>query len=381
MTVTARPATPPRGRPPGRSVPNLSAKEQGRRHAAEAGLRFVSDRAPGIRRRKAGEGFTYLKPDGPRVREKPDLARINALVIPPAWTDVWICTNPLGHLQATGRDARGRKQYRYHDRWREVRDADKFDHMTAFGRALPRIRRRVARDMRGPGLPRERVLATIVRLLDQTLIRVGNEEYARDNKTFGLTTLRNRHVAVRGAGVRFHFKGKSGKVHVVGVQNRRVASVLRRLQDLPGQEVFQYVDQDGQPRGIDSDDVNQYLRAIAGEDFTAKDFRTWNGTVLAAEALQEMRQVGSDSEARGNVLRAIENVAARLGNTVAVCRKCYVHPAVPQAYLDGSLARMLKQRADAEVTRIDRLGSTEAAVLVLLRSRLGRDARRGRGVA
>ncbi|MEA2645141.1 MAG: topoisomerase, partial [Chloroflexota bacterium] len=362
--------------PPDHPLKDLTPEEQSRRDATAAGLRFVSDRTPGVRRLRAGKGFRYVDPDGRAVRGREELARIAALVIPPAWTDVWICPHPRGHIQATGRDARGRKQYRYHERWREVRDADKFERMMAFGRALPRIRRRVARDLNRRGLPRERVLATVVRLLDQTLIRVGNEEYARENRSFGLTTLRNRHVDVKGAEVRFNFRGKSGKVHAIDVQDPRVARIIRRLQELPGQEVFQYLDDEGEVRRVDSDDVNEYLRAIAGDDFTAKDFRTWNGTVIAAEALQAMREVTSDAEAKRNVLRAIESVAGRLGNTVAVCRRCYVHPAVPEAYLDGTLAKMLKERADAEMARVDRLGSTEAAVLVLLRGRLARDAAR-----
>jgi DNA topoisomerase-1 len=306
------------------------------------------------------------------VADGPDLARIKQLAVPPAWTDVWICTDPRGHLQATGRDARGRKQYRYHARWRDIRDASKFDRVVAFGRSLPRIRRRCGRDLRRTGLPRERVLAAIVRLLDESLIRVGNREYARDNKSFGLTTLRSRHVKVRGTEIRFRFRGKGGVEHSLGVSDARVARVVKRLQDLPGQDVFQYVDDDGERRNIDSADVNEYLQEVSGQDFTAKDFRTWTATVLAAQALHEMRQFDGDAEARQNVVKAIENVAARLGNTPAVCRKCYVHPAVTDAYLDGTLLSTIKQGADEEIARLDQLGSAEAAVLVLLRHRLGR---------
>jgi DNA topoisomerase-1 len=306
------------------------------------------------------------------VADGPDLARIKQLAVPPAWTDVWICTDPRGHLQATGRDARGRKQYRYHARWRDIRDASKFDRVVAFGRSLPRIRRRCGRDLRRTGLPRERVLAAIVRLLDESLIRVGNREYARDNKSFGLTTLRSRHVKVRGTEIRFRFRGKGGVEHSLGVSDARVARVVKRLQDLPGQDVFQYVDDDGERRNIDSADVNEYLQEVSGQDFTAKDFRTWTATVLAAQALHEMRQFDGDAEATQNVVKAIENVAARLGNTPAVCRKCYVHPAVTDAYLDGTLLSTIKQGADEEIARLDQLGSAEAAVLVLLRHRLGR---------
>jgi DNA topoisomerase-1 len=350
--------------------------EAARHDASAAGLRFVTDRQPGIRRHRRRGGVAYTRPDGRAVKDRETIARVEALAIPPAWTDVWICAHPSGHLQATGRDARGRKQYRYHARWREARDANKFDRMVEFGRALPRIRRRCERDMRRPGLPREKVLATIVRLLEDSLIRVGNEEYLRQNRSYGLTTLRNRHVRVRGAEVRFTFRGKSGVTHSVGVSNRRVARIIKRLQELPGQELFQYVDDDGTARSVDSTEVNDYLRTIAGADFTAKDFRTWTGTVLAMEALREMERVDSDAHAKRNVVRAIENVASRLGNTVAVCRQCYIHPAVTEAYLDGSLLSTLEQRADSELRRLDRLSPSEAAVLVLLRRRLGRARRR-----
>ena len=357
---------------PSRTAEPDSAEVASRQDAREAGLVFVSDHRPGIKRLQRRGGFVYLRPDGKPVSNHQELARIKAVAVPPAWRDVWICTDPRGHLQATGRDARGRKQYRYHTRWSEARDANKFDRMVAFGKALPRIRRRCDRDLRRPGLPRERVLAAIIRLLDQSLIRVGNREYARDNKSFGLTTLRNRHVKVRGSEIRFQFRGKSGVQHSLSVSNARVARVVRRLQDLPGQELFQYVDDDGERRNIDSADVNEYLQEVSGQEFTAKDFRTWTATVLAAEALHEMQQFDGDAEAKRNVVNAIENVAARLGNTPAVCRKCYVHPKVTAAYIDGSLLATLKERADVEIRRLDQLNSAEAVVLVLLRRQLGR---------
>ena len=352
------------------------AEDASRQDALEAGLLFVTDRGAGIRRRKVGGAFVYVRPDGSQISNHQDLARIKAVAVPPAWRDVWICTDPRGHLQATGRDARGRKQYRYHTRWSEARDANKFDRMVAFGKALPRMRRRCNRDLRRPGLPRERVLAAIIRLLDQSLIRVGNREYARDNNSFGLTTLRNRHVKVRGSEIRFQFRGKSGVQHSLSVSNARVARVVRRLQDLPGQELFQCVDDDGEPRSIGSADVNEYLREISGQEFTAKDFRTWTATVLAVEALREMEQLDSDAHAKRNVVIAIEKVAARLGNTPAVCRKCYVHPKVTAAYIDGSLLSTLKERADVEIRRLDQLNSAEAVVLVLLRRHLVRARRR-----
>jgi DNA topoisomerase-1 len=301
--------------------------------------------------------------------------RIRRLAIPPAWTDVWICTSERGHLQATGRDARGRKQYRYHERWHAVRDEDKYGRMLAFAQALPKIRARCGEDLALAGLPREKVLATIVRLLEGTLVRVGNEEYARENKSFGLTTMRTRHVEVDGATVRFQFRGKSGVDHSVDMTDRRVARVIRRCQDLPGQELFQYLDEKGERHSVDSQDVNEYIKAAAGDDFTAKDFRTWAGTVLAARALQEMEAFGTEAQAKRNVVQAIEHVSQRLGNTKAVCRKCYVHPAVIDAYLDGSMLRTLKRRAEAEMREaLDELPAEEAAVLTLLRKRLAREA-------
>jgi DNA topoisomerase-1 len=335
-----------------------------------AGLQYVSETGPGIRRRRAGRGFCYLNGHGP-VRDLQTLARIRALAIPPAWTDTWICPAANGHIQAVGRDARGRKQYRYHARWREARDETKYTRMLAFAQALPRIRARVERDLRRRGLPRERVLATIVRLLETTLVRVGNEEYARANKSFGLTTLRDRHVDVRGAEVRFQFRGKSGKEHSVGVRDPRMARIVRQLQDLPGQEIFQYLDDDGARRGVDSGEVNAYLREISGDDFTAKDFRTWAGTVLCAVALAALREFKSAREAKRNITRAIEQVAARLGNTPTISRKCYVHPAVLEAYRAG----VTIEPPPAEVTGTrGALNAAEGIVLGFLGRRLAASA-------
>jgi DNA topoisomerase-1 len=347
----------------------LSAVESARL----AGLRYVNEQTPGIRRRRAGRGVTFVDAGGRRVRDGETLRRIRALVIPPAWTDVWICPLPNGHLQAVGRDGRRRKQYRYHARWRTVRDETKYTRMIAFARALPRIRARVAQDLARPGLPREKVLGTIVRLLESTLIRVGNEEYARTNGSFGLTTLRARHVDVNGAEMRFSFRGKGGKDHTVGVRDRRVARIVGRLQDLPGQELFQYVDGEGERRTIDSTDVNAYLDDVAGEEFTAKDFRTWAGTVLAALALAQARTFTTEREARRNIVRAIERVAARLGNTPAICRKCYVHPEILQAYLDGVTIGVPRARTLRAVGEgLDLLGVEEGAVLRLLQQRRAR---------
>jgi DNA topoisomerase I len=302
-----------------------------------AGLRYVSDQIPGIRRIGTGKTFRYIRPTGGVVRDSETLGRIRSLVIPPAWTDVWICPDPNGHLQAVGRDARGRKQYRYHPEWREVRDSTKFDRMAAFGKVLPKIRTRVSRDLRRSGLPKEKVLATIVRLLEITLIRVGNEEYSKQNNSFGLTTFRNHHVDVTGPKVNFYFRGKSGVKHAISVKDAHLAKIVRRLRDLPGYELFQYVNENGETGSIGSSDVNEYLRAITSEDFTAKDFRTWAGTMLAIEALCRCGPFTTNKQAKKNILEAVENVAQRLGNTVAVCRKCYVHPAVFEAYMEGRL--------------------------------------------
>jgi DNA topoisomerase-1 len=309
--------------------------------AEEAGLRYVNDSMPGIRRRRAGKGFTYLDSNGRRLTDRATLARIRSLAIPPAYSDVWISPHPNGHIQATGRDARGRKQYRYHPRWRAVRDETKFGRMLAFSEALPRIRKRVEKDLSRPGLPREKVLATVVRLLELTGIRVGNDEYARTNQSFGLTTLRDDHVEVSGSTMRFEFRGKSGKVHQVSLSDRRVARIVARCQSLPGEDLFQYVDDEGVHQTIGSSDVNDYLREIAGDDFTAKDFRTWSGTLLAMGALEELGPALSEREAKSTIVAAIDRVAARLNNTRAICRKYYVHPVIFETYLAGDLLQTI----------------------------------------
>jgi DNA topoisomerase-1 len=344
--------------------------------ARAAGLRYVSDARPGITREPKGDGFVYRDAGGQLVKDEAVLERIRSLAIPPAYADVWICPHANGHIQATGRDARGRKQYRYHPRWRETRDATKYEHMAEFAEALPAIRARVAADLRRKGLPREKVLATIVRLLETTLIRVGNDDYAKENGSFGLTTLRNRHVAVKGETMRFAFKGKSGKTWKLGVQDRRVAKVVRECQDLPGQELFAYVDEDGTPHDVTSGDVNDYLREITGRDITAKDFRTWAGTVMAALALREFEAVDSQAAAKRNIRAAIETVAARLGNTPTVCRKCYVHPDLLDGYMAGQLALEMAERAEEELREeMEDLRPEEAAVLALLaRLKTGKDA-------
>ncbi|HET7686107.1 MAG TPA: DNA topoisomerase IB [Candidatus Limnocylindria bacterium] len=344
--------------------------------AEEAGLRYVSDAQPGVRRRRAGRGFTYIGPDGSRITDPERLAWFKRLAIPPAWTDVWISPIRNGHIQATGRDARGRKQYRYHPRWREVRDAAKYGRMIEFARALPRIRRATDRDLRKRGTPREKVLALVVRLLEATLIRVGNEEYARENRSFGLSTLRQRHVDVRGSRLTFSFRGKGGKEHAVEVIDRRLARMVRQVQELPGQLVFQYVDEDGRRQPIDSADVNDYLREIAGDDFTAKDFRTWAGTVAASMALREFTEIDSEVRRKKAVVEAIERVARQLGNTPAVCRACYIHPDVVEEYLNGTLVEALSERARGAGRGAHALRPEEAAVLGLLQARLARERRR-----
>jgi DNA topoisomerase-1 len=328
--------------------------------ARAAGLRYVTDARPGIRRKRAGKGFVYVGPDGSSVRDEAELQRIRALAVPPAWTDVWICVDPRGHIQATGRDARRRKQYRYHARWREVRDETKYGRMVAFGQVLPEVRRRVSADLRKDGLPRAKVLAAVVRLLETTLIRVGNEEYAKENRSYGLTTLRDRHVKVRGNLLRFEFVGKGGQRRRVDLRDAKLARLVKRCQDLPGQELFQYVDDDGEVRDVGSEDVNDYVREITGQEFTAKDFRTWAGTVMAALALA-LEPFGSQRQAKKNVVSAIEQVADRVGNTPAVCRKCYVHPQVIDAYLDGTPILI-----DRSAKRSRGLSGEERAVLRFL---------------
>lgn len=339
--------------------------------ARSAGLRYVGDGSQGFVRVPNGKEFRYLDANGEEVTDEAALARIRTLVIPPAWTDVWICKYENGHLQATGRDARQRKQYRYHARWRNLRDEVKFERMISFGKALPEIRKQVDAALKLSGLPREKVLATIVYLLQATMMRIGNEEYARTNKSFGLTTLRVRHVRIDGSAVQFRFRGKSGVFHDVTVADKRMAKIIQRIRDLPGQELFQYVDDDGTRHAIDSADVNEYLRTITGEDYTAKDFRTWSGTVLAALALREFEQFDSETQAKKNIVRAIEAVAEKLGNTPTICRKCYVHPAVLASYLDGTILEALQQETEQELVEdLHALQPEEAAVVAMLQSRL-----------
>ena len=343
--------------------------------ARAAGLRYVSDAMPGIKRIASGKQFRYVRPDGKPLRDAETLTRIRSLVVPPAWTDVWICPVETGHIQVTARDARGRKQYRYHRRWREVRDETKYEKLATFGRALPLIRRKVDADLGRPGLPREKVLAAVVRLLESTFMRVGNEKYARDNGSFGLTTLRNQHVRIEGPRIKFHFRGKSGKQHAIELDDKRLAGIIRRCRDLPGYELFQYLDDDGTPHTVDSGEVNDYLRSLTGEDYTAKDFRTWAGTVLAALALQEYEKFESAAQAKKNVVRAIEAVAAQLGNTPSICRKCYIHPRIINMYLDGTMVRALERRAEKTLREdVHALRPQEAAVVGLLQQRLEREA-------
>jgi DNA topoisomerase-1 len=316
------------------------------------------------------------------VKDRATLARIRHLAIPPAWTDVWIAPDPEAHLQATGRDARGRKQYRYHPEWRACRDDTKYDRMQAFAAALPKIRTRTAADLARPGLPRQKVLATVVQLLEKSLIRVGNEEYKKQNHSFGLTTMQDTHVQVKGSTLRFEFRGKSGVRHSVDVNDRRLARIVKQCRDLPGQDLFQYIDAGGKRCDVSSGDVNAYLKEITGEDFTAKDFRTWAGTVLAATALREFEKVDSKAQAKKNVLQAVEAVAGLLGNTRSVCRKSYIHPAIIDSYMDGSMIETLSKRANAASSRMaGRLRDDEAAVLALLQRRLARDAKAHRTAA
>ena len=331
--------------------------------ARAAGLRYTTDGRPGIQRVRHGSTFRYFTPTGRRLTNRQELERIRAVVIPPAWEDVWISPDPRGHLQATGRDARGRKQYRYHPNWRTVRDEAKFDRMIGFAEALPSIRRRTAADLRRIGLTREKVIALIVQLLEKTLIRVGNDEYAKQNRSFGLTTLRAGHVDVKGGRVSFTFRGKSGVDHEIELDDPRLARIVQACREIPGYNVFQYYDDSGNRRTVDSGDVNAYLKAITGEDYTSKDFRTWAATVLAAQLLRGFEPCRSASEAKRNIVRAIDDVSKRLGNTKAVCRKSYVHPDVLDAYFDGSLLKVTEK-------------DPEGAVLALLKRRAAREPRR-----
>jgi DNA topoisomerase-1 len=355
-----------RGRRPKKPVPEVVTDPI--ETAESAGLRYVSDIMPGIRRKRAGKGFVYVGPDGKQIRDEKQLARIRSLAIPPAYNDVWICPSPNGHIQATGRDARGRKQYRYHAKWREVRDETKYGRMLAFSEALPRIRKRLEKDLGRAGLPREKVLATVVQLLECTSIRVGNEEYARANRSFGLTTLQDRHVEVSGSSVRFEFRGKGGKKHEVSLSDRRLARIVQRCQELPGEDLFQYVDDQGVRQSIGSGDVNDYIREISGEEFTAKDFRTWAGTIQAVAALTEVGPWTSQRQAKSNILRAIDRVADQLNNTRAVCRKYYVHPAVFDTYMAGTMLEVLNNGTKAAA--VESLSAQEAAVVRLIRHSL-----------
>jgi DNA topoisomerase-1 len=339
--------------------------------ARAAGLRYVNDSAPGFgRRRKGKKNFTYVDADGRAVADADVVARIRSLAIPPAWENVWICPFENGHLQATGKDARGRKQYRYHRRFREVRDRNKYEHIIAFAQALPAIRRRVEADLSRPGLPRDKVLAAVVRLLEATLIRVGNEEYAKENHSFGLTTLRQKHVDVAGAHIHFHFRGKSHVKHDIDLDDARLAEIVRQCHELPGHELFQFLDEAGDWHDVNSEHVNGYLHEVAGEQFTAKDFRTWSGTVLAATALADLEGFTTKAQAKRNIAAAVESVARKLGNTRAVCRKCYVHPAVFEGYLDGTLVTSLKRGSGERLqSAVGGLRPDEVTVLTYLRQR------------
>ena len=346
-------------------------EEQSISSAEMAGLSFVSDTDAGITRKRRGTGFQYRLPSGEVVTDRAQLARIRKLAIPPAWTEVWICPSAEGHIQATGRDARGRKQYRYHAEWHRVRDEAKYGRLLTFARALPRIRSTVDSHMRERGLGRNKVLATVVHLLETTLIRVGNREYAKANKSYGLTTLQDRHADFSGSTIRFKFRGKTGKEWRLKVSNRRVARIVRSCQELPGQHLFQYEDDDGNVCQVSSADVNAYLREIGGSDITAKDFRTWAGTVLATMALAEFEKFDSATAAKRNIRSAIGTVASRLGNTLTICRKCYVHPEVLKCYLEGELVSSLQQKIRKELReQISVLRPEEAATLVLLQTRL-----------
>jgi len=343
--------------------------------AEEAGLRYVSDDQPGYTRKAKGDDFDYFDTEGKLIRDEQRLLRIKRLAIPPAWADVWISPTANGHVQATGRDARNRKQYIYHERWREMRDENKYERIVSFGKALPKIRRRVSKHLSLPGLPRNKVLAAIVQLLEDSFIRVGNEEYARENKSFGLTTMQDRHVDVKGSKMRFRFRGKSGIKHDVDITDRRIAKIILKLQDLPGQELFQCIDENDDVCDITSQDVNDYLREITGEDFTAKDFRTWAGTVLAAIALNAVGEFETKKQAKANIKDAVIAVAKTLGNTPAICRKCYVHPAVFENYLAGNSIEGLKRESDEALANEDvDLRSGEVAILKFLQARLARKA-------
>jgi len=347
--------------------------------AEAAGLTYVSDHDPGFSRVPSPVGFDYVDAAGAPIDDPDTLERIRRLAIPPAWTEVWICPDPNGHLQATGRDAKGRKQYRYHPRWREVRDEAKYTKLLVFARVLPLIRARVEADLKRSGLPREKVLAAIIRLMEMTLIRIGNAEYAKANKSFGLTTLRDRHVAIEGGHVHISFRGKSGKRHETDINDRRLARIVKACRDLPGYELFQYIDEDGQRRDVDSADVNDYLREITGEDITAKDFRTWAATHLAAQALREFEEFDSDAKRKKAIVDAVKKVATHLGNTPAICRRSYIHPAVLDGYMDGTLLQALADEAGTYLEEnVHGMKPEEAAVTAFLRLRLNELAKESR---
>jgi len=347
--------------------------------AKQAQLRYGDDSAPGITRHKARNGFDYRLPDSAVVRDIDTLKRIRSLAIPPAWTNVWICLHSNGHLQATGRDARGRKQYRYHPRWREVRDEAKYNKLLIFTQVLPQLRARVEEDLKRPGLQRERVLAAIVRLMELTFFRVGNSEYAKANESFGLTTLRDRHVAIEGSRIHISFRGKSGKHHETDINDRRLARIVKSCRDLPGYELFQYMDAEGQRHTVGSAEVNEYLREITGEEITAKDFRTWAGTQLAAEALREFEAFDSEAERKRAVVRAVEKVAKHLGNTPTICRRCYIHPAVLEGYFEGTMLQTLADNTRKYLAaNIEGMSAEEAAVAAFLRFRLDKLAEQDR---
>ncbi|NNG15850.1 MAG: DNA topoisomerase IB [Gemmatimonadales bacterium] len=359
-----------RGKPPQAIGESFDVPQRKIQSAKAIGLRYVSDSEPGIRRERNGTGFQYLDPEGGPVQDEAELERVCSLVLPPAWTDVWICATPDGHIQATARDAKGRKQYRYHPRYRAFRDETKFTRMLEFSHHLPRIRRHVERDIRREGLTREKVLATMVWLLERTLFRIGNDQYARENKSFGLTTLRRRHVDVAGSEVRFEFRGKSGVKHAAAITDKRIARIVQRCHTLPGEELFQYLDEDGKRQTVDSGDINQYLQQASGaEELTAKDFRTWAGTMLAARALRDVGVAASQREAKTNIVKVVDQVATRLGNTRAVCRKYYVHPAILERYLAGQvIPPSPPSSTPREARRKAELRADEEAVLRLIKN-------------
>jgi DNA topoisomerase I len=345
--------------------------------AAAAGLRYVTDAMPGIRRHRHGRGFTYIGPDGEVIRARESLKRFRSLVIPPAWTEVWICAHEDGHLQVTARDARGRKQYRYHPHFRQHRDGTKFERMFELSDVLWKIRERVESDIELPGLARDKIMATVVWLLETTLIRIGSDEYRKANKSFGLTTLRRRHVAVVGSELRFEFRGKSGIQHAVSVTDKRIARIVQRCQELRGEELFKYLDDEGKRQEVDAEDVNAYLQAVTGRDITAKDFRTWAGTMLAAEALRKMGPAKTKREAEKNIVAAVDMTAKRLGNTRSICRKYYIHPALMEAYLEGSvLPPMPERRWSKRKSTGPTLRQHEMDVLAFLKARLKPKTRR-----